>query len=140
MNIRTIFAVVVGVWGIGANAQERDPANRNHFYIGGRLSFNVSADMKNLPGGAFTGPGYDDGYVQEDSSANAGGRTWNWGYSRTNQIFNVGGVRELELHGSPSIRDDTSDHLSTDVHYGFEIGYGRELKRWGDEDRPIRLG
>ena len=79
MNIRTIFAVGVGLFALAVGAQEHDPANRNRFYLGGRLHFNVSAQLRNLPGGAETGPGYDDGYVQEDSSANAGGRTWNWG-------------------------------------------------------------
>jgi hypothetical protein len=100
----------------------------------------VTAKLQNLPSPAATGPQYDDGYVDEDISKNAGGKTWNWGYSFTNQIFGASPNRELELHGADSPRDGTVDHLGGDPQIGFEMGYGREFWRFGRDEYPIRVG
>src|SRR5262245_54149588 len=71
------------------------PPSPNRFAVSYRLGFNLHADFKNLGGFApANGPGpadrlndhsYDDGFNRVDISTNAGGLTWNWGYSRTNQ-------------------------------------------------------
>lgn len=113
---------------------------KNRFSIGPRLSFNISASLRNLPVAANTGPDYDDGFVREDSSANAGGLTWNWGYNNTNQIIGASPSRELELHGVASPRNGTTDELDQPLQYGFEVGYGREFWRFGKADAPIRVG
>ena len=143
MNISKFLAVAAAVaFTLGLRAQEHDVDTRNRFYIGPRLHFNISAKLQNLPVEAMTGPGYDDGYVDEDISGNMGGKTWNWGYSFTNQIFGTSPNRELELHGASSPRDNAGvvDTLDNIAQYGFEVGYGREFWRFGKEDYPIRVG
>jgi hypothetical protein len=126
---------------IGAHAQEHEPEVNNRFYIGPRLHFNVSGSIQNLAVPVSMGPQYDDGYVDIDISTNRGGRTWNWGYSTTNgQIFVTPGGRELELHGIESARDNTVDKLNSDTQAGFEMGYGRDLWKFGREEFPIRVG
>ena len=141
MNIGKILAIGMAIAACAiSQAQEHDVQMRNRFYIGPRLHFNVSAKMQNHPVPANTGPSYDDGYVDEDISENMGGKTWNWGYSFTNQIFGASPNRELELHGANSPRDGAVDSLDNVAQYGFELGYGREFWRFGREDYPIRVG
>lgn len=146
MNTGKILAV--WIWmalaacalGVRVRAQEHEVETYQQFYIGPRLHFNVSAKMRNLPVPANTGPQYDDGYVDEDISKNAGGKTWNWGYSFTNQIFGASPTRELELHGADSLRNNVIDKLTGDTQIGFEMGYGRDFWRFGKEEYPIRVG
>jgi hypothetical protein len=144
MNLGKFLAMVMGVVAlmIGSRAQEHEPEVNNRFYIGPRLHFNIHGSIRNIAVPASTGPQYDDGYVDIDISTNYGGRTWNWGYSTTNnQIFvNGPGNRELELHGVESPRDNTTDKLNSDVEYGFEVGYGRDFWKFGKEEYPIRVG
>src|SRR5436305_7582097 len=142
MNIRNLLAMGVATVALTSviNAQDHDLDTKNRYYIGPRLHFNVTAKLQNLPSPAATGPQYDDGYVDEDISKNAGGKTWNWGYSFTNQIFGASPNRELELHGADSPRDGTVDHLGGDPQIGFEMGYGREFWRFGRDEYPIRVG
>ena len=141
MNIGKFLAVCAVILASAiSQAQEHDIEMRNRFYVGPRLHFNISAKMQNHPVPANIGPQYDDGYVDEDISENFGGKTWNWGYSFTNQIFGASPNRQLELHGANSPRDGAVDSLDNIAQYGFEIGYGRELWRFGREDYPIRVG
>ncbi len=121
-------------------AAQPDPANRNRFHIGAQLHFNVTADMKNLAVPANSGPDYDDGFVRNDSSDSFGGKSWNWGYSVSNQVIGASAPRFLELHGAPSPRDGRTDRLEQDFQYGFELGYGRELWTFGNSSRPTRMG
>jgi hypothetical protein len=143
MNIGKIFAVAVILHSLtlGLRAQEHEPEVNNRFYIGPRLHFNVNGTILNVPRGAAIGPQYDDGYVDIDISKNAGGKTWNWGYSTTNsQIFGASPNRELELHGADSPRDGTTDKLKSQAEVGFEVGYGRDFWKFGKEDYPTRVG
>jgi hypothetical protein len=142
MNIGKILAVwaALAAFAVGIRAQEHDVETRDRFYIGPRLHFNVSAKLQNIPAAPNTGPGYDDGYVDEDISKNAGGKTWNWGYKFTNQIFGTFPNQELELHGANSPRDNVIDHLTDEPQIGFEMGYGHEFWRFGREEYPIRVG
>lgn len=142
MNMKTrtlILLLLAALTPLRAQIQQ-GLEEKNRFSIGPRLSFNISASLRNVPVPANTGPDYDDGFVRDDSSANAGGLTWNWGYSRTNQIFGASPARELELHGVSSPRDGTTDNLEQAMQYGFEMTYGREFWRFGKSDAPIRVG
>jgi hypothetical protein len=121
-------------------AQEHEAETQNRFYIGGRLHFNVKGTIQNTKQPAFTGPEYDDGFVSNDSSDSASGKSWNWGYSFTNQIFGTSPSRELELHGADSPRDGSVDRLNSDAEYGFEMGYGRDFWKFGKEEYPTRVG
>src|SRR5580692_989632 len=82
-----------------AFAQLNDDTDRptQRFGLSYRAGFNITADFRNLGGfpassspGPATGGGidriYDDGYVRVDSSGNAGGQTWFWGYKNASQI------------------------------------------------------
>jgi hypothetical protein len=134
-----ICATVLGLASISLHAQvEQDLDSLNRFHIGPSIHFNVSAKLHNLAVPANTGQQYDDGYVATDISGNFGGKTWNWGYSKTNQVF--AGANELELHGVASPRDGTTDNLTGSTQIGAEFGYGRELWRFGDPKAPIRAG
>lgn len=141
MNIRTLFAIVAGGSVLPAiyslQAQELD--DRNRFYVGPRLHFNVSAKLTNLnyPGNA---PGvFDDGFVLPDISGSSVD-TWNWGYSAANQVTGPAGAQQIQLHNVGSPRDGRTDRMDQTAQYGFEAGYGRELMRFGNKDNPVRIG
>lgn len=141
MNTRIIFAVVaLAASVISASAQYKDLGNKNRFSIGPRFHFNVTADLRTIPLPANLNGGYDDGFVLDDSSKNAGGKTWNWGYQKTNQIIMGAGGREMVLHGIESPRNGVVDKMSGDLQYGLEFSYGREILRLGDPERPKILG
>jgi hypothetical protein len=112
--------------------------SKNRLRVSARFGFDVRADVQNLaPATAGVGT-YDDGYVLPDISGGAGGKTWNWGYKNASQV--VGDTLQLHrVDGSP--RDGTTDALSQTPTPGFEILYGRELKRFAlGENRAIVLG
>jgi hypothetical protein len=108
----------------------------NRFNVGARFFFNISAEVNNLPVAANAGPTYDDGFVATDVSGNAGGQTWNWGYSADNQL--VGG--NLELHSMTSPRDGLASTVSDDPEWGFDISYGRVLGRFDMGSRKAAWG
>ena len=67
-----------------------EPPNLNHFGLSYRAGFNINASFKNLSSSPASAPGlpiqgvdhnYDNGYNRVDASGNAGGMTWNWGYT-----------------------------------------------------------
>lgn len=138
MNIKILLVVVFTL--TTSLAQYRDLGSKNRFAVGARLQFNISADMKNIPVPANAGPFFDDGAVADDSSLNAGGKTWNWSFVNTNQIVQTPGGPALELHGAPSPRDGTTDRLEQPLQYGFELTYGRELFYFGNKEDPMILG
>ena len=126
------------------------PEDLNRFSFGPRFGFNFKADFHDsspaipgLPGaniGSATGGvnhGYDDGYVNVDSSGNAGGRTWNWGYQNSSQV--VGDM--MQFHSTQSQNPSLSANAGeTDEQSGLEVVYQRVLGhlpvlsgRWGLE-------
>jgi hypothetical protein len=131
--------------------QEPQPASKNRFGLSYRMSFNVTAEFKNVgnipkgPGGAGRGPGpdsgggvdrfYDDGYNRVDISGNREGLTWFWGYRNQSQI--VGDTVVMHSRTAQAISSKTTDD---DPQHGFELTYNRELGvfeknnwRWGVE-------
>ncbi|HWN93393.1 MAG TPA: hypothetical protein VNT99_00030 [Methylomirabilota bacterium] len=144
------------------------PAEKNRFGMSYKMSFNITAEFRNVgnigtPGagrgrGPATGGGidrfYDDGYNRVDSSGNRDGLTWFWGYENAGQI--VGDT--LAMH-STSVAPISSKTIDGDPQSGLELTYGRELGRlekhnagWGLEaalgwtyidiadDRPLAGG
>jgi hypothetical protein len=116
----------------------------NRFSASFRMAFQVDVEFKNL--GAFTAPpgrltldgdayNYDDGYVLEDSTQNAGGFTRYWGYDSASQVPGDGTL--LMSHYSSTgatAHDDDEDEFQS----GGEITYSRVLGgdynwRWGLE-------
>ena len=113
-----------------ALAQEADPfeiPNANRFSLGARIGLNFKAKFLTTrpalppPTGGLN-YNYDDGYVRRDSSGNAGGLTWNWGYNDASQV--VGDA--IEYHKIESDILPTSISKSSDeAYYGMELGYQR---------------
>lgn len=103
----------------------------NRFNVSGRFLFNVSAEFAHLATPANPGPGvgvhgadhvYDNGYVRVDDSGNAGGMTWNWGFTSGA----VGNTLQLQSVRSPA--DGLTQRRDADPQYGLEVSYGRVLK------------
>ena len=123
---------------------EDSTENLNRFSFGPRFGLNFKADFHNSapyfnavnPGLAAGGLNhtYDDGYVRVDSSGNAGGRTWNWGYQNGSQV--VGDA--MQFH---AIKPRSSSSATDDPQYGAELIYQRVIGtmpflpsvRWGLE-------
>ena len=118
--------------------------NPNRFFLGPRFGMNFKANFQNNvsylgpvnPGLAIGGANhsYNDGYVLVDSSGNAGGLTWNWGYQNASQV--VGG--SMQFH---AIQSSGSSSKTDDPQYGGELVYQRVVGhlpflssgRWGFE-------
>jgi hypothetical protein len=107
----------------------------NRFGVNYRMGLNISVDFRHLGGlnGANAGPAigsavnrnYDNGYNRVDSSTNAGGLTWNWGYNSPNSV--QGGNLVLQSDSTPA--NASSNDRRDDPQHGFEITYQRELIR-----------
>jgi hypothetical protein len=113
-------------------AQEADPdlfqiPNANRFSVGARIglnfkgSFSVARSNPGPPTGGVN-HNYDDGYVRLDSSGNAGGLTWNWGYDNASQV--VGDAIEFHTIDSPALPSSISES-SDDAYFGLELVYQR---------------
>lgn len=121
--------------------------NPNRFFFGPRFGMNFKADFQNKasyfgpvnPGPATGGANhtYNDGYVLVDSSGNAGGLTWNWGYQNSSQ-YNPAGAGSMQFH---AIQSSSSSSTTDDPQYGGELVYQRVISnlpllpsgRWGFE-------
>jgi hypothetical protein len=118
---------------------ELPSTNLNQFRVSCRLGYNISAHLENIAAPAalayppsVTGVTYQDGYVAQDSSGNAGGVTWNWGYARSSQ---VAGDNLLLSYSNPG---QSTQDFRNDPQPGLEIAYARELgvyqnTKWGIE-------
>ncbi|HWX22137.1 MAG TPA: hypothetical protein VN578_19725 [Candidatus Binatia bacterium] len=111
------------------------PENPNRLSLGPRFGLNFKADFRNNappvnPGPAAGGADhtYNDGYVLLDSSGNAGGLTWNWGYQNASQV--VEGTMQFHAIQSSSASGASSragSEFFDDPQYGAELTYQRVL-------------
>jgi hypothetical protein len=135
LSATCIFAAATPAMGQDESEAVEIP-NPNRFSLGARVSFNFEANFttsRTIPGAASGGIDhtYDDGYVRLDSSANAGGLTWNWGYEDGAQL--VGDT--IAFHSIQSAEKKSTD----EAQYGLELVYERLLGRffsrgiWGFE-------
>jgi hypothetical protein len=108
----------------------------NKLTLSYRMGINITVDFKKLGGfarqsdpgpasGAYNRTYDNTSYVKIDSSTNAGGLTWNWGYQNAEQLQNGG----LVMQSSTSPNDATSKNHENDPQTGVELGYSRELFR-----------
>jgi hypothetical protein len=121
------------------------PENPNRLSLGPRFGVNFKAHFNNSgavnPGAAVGGANhnYNDGYVRLDSSGNAGGQTWNWGYQNASQV--VGGNMQFNAVQSTGASSSGEKDTTDDVQFGGELVYQRILGhlpftrsgRWGLE-------
>lgn len=120
----------------GFQIQEPEKPRLNKLSLSYRMGINITVDFKKLGGFPLqSDPGpasgaydrtYDNGsYVKIDSSTNAGGLTWNWGYQNASQLQNGG----IVMQSSTSPNDASSKNHENDPQSGVELGYSRELFR-----------
>jgi len=121
------------------------------FSFSARLGFNISSRFKN-PGhidfsnNRTTPDGlkynYDDGYVLQDFSGNAGGYTYNWGFDHASQVSPAATPNNnLALSRTTSADAMSSPWKDADVSVGGELVYRHEFGvipklhnlRWGIE-------
>ena len=89
---------------------------------------------------------YNDGYVLVDSSGNAGGLTWNWGYQNASQV--VGPNMQFNAIQSSSPSGSAVNEVSDNPQYGAELTYQRVMGslpflpsgRWGPLDSGPAIG
>ena len=122
--------------------------NLNRFSLGARFGMNLRADFRNdapiipvTPGLPIGGVDhqYQDGYVRVDSSGNAGGKTWNWGYENSAQV--VGDAMQFHSTQSQSSSLAADNGVNGRPQPGLELVYQRVLghlpflasARWGLE-------
>ncbi|MDB6125531.1 MAG: hypothetical protein JWQ71_4524 [Pedosphaera sp.] len=124
---------------------EDSPENPNRLSFGPRFGLNFKGSFQNnapLNPGPATGNAnhtYTDGYVKVDSSGNAGGRTWNWGYQNPSQV--VGDTMQFNTPKSGSFAGAAASEVTGGPQYGGELIYQRVLGdlpflpsgRWGLE-------
>jgi hypothetical protein len=119
----------------GAARAQQVQDGPNHFGLSLNFGLNIRADFTrtagagmvpstiDLPGGGHT---YSDGYVHTDSSGDAGGQTWNWGYQNSSQVSGD----SIAFHGVIDSAAPAVHGATEDPQMGFELTYGRDLGKW----------
>jgi hypothetical protein len=137
-------AIALGVMAaalpISILAQEDDQGGWNHFGVDFRMGFNIRAKFMNFgvgpppaapAAGSAVNRKYNDGFVNVDSSHNAGGVTWNWGYEKSSQIAGD----TLQMHAN-SVSTGAGESRTDDPNLGLELSFVRDVGhmswgRWG---------
>jgi hypothetical protein len=111
------------------------PITQNRLGLNYRMGLNISVDFRKLGGLALSDPGpatgstvnrnYDNGYNRVDSSTNAGGVTWYWGYEHSQSVQGTNLI--LNSYSTPA--SATSKDREDDPQHGLEVTYSRELLR-----------
>jgi hypothetical protein len=139
-----LFAANVRAGDLFAPIQKTEPAPSDHstwFSLGPQFGLNINVqfnrvgNLNSASAGPATGDGmnrnYDDGYVHVDSSGNAGGQTWNWGYQNASQVQGS----TLTMHSASTGVNGTSSQ-NTDPNPGFDVAFGHHFGtvlggKWG---------
>ncbi len=120
-----------------SNAFIRIPSDTDdwtrHFRIGAMVGMNISAKFNekglfNIPGNNAANGIYDDGYVREDQTGNAGGYTSYWGYNNASQ-YNAAN-QTLQMHSTTSYSTTGNSKDSGGAFPGFDMAYGDNLWYW----------
>lgn len=104
-----------------------------HFRIGAMVGMNISASFNekglfNVSGNNSANGIYDDGYVREDQTGNAGGYTSYWGYNNASQ-YNAAN-QTLLMHSTTSYSPTGNSKDDGSPFPGFEMAYGGNLWYW----------
>lgn len=128
---------------------------RNRFSLKGTFNFGIRSSFTSAtpntagPGAGIGGQNrtYDDGFVRVDVSGNAGGTTWNWGYSTVGQYVIgdpdplVAPGNSLSFHTVTSLADGTARQSRDTMLAGAELAYEEVLGRWHiSERRKANIG
>ena len=139
--ISLTLVLVAGLFAAKLVAADAPPDYSNWISAGPQFGLNVNVRFKNLGSLNIAGPAagaggnqtYDDGYVHVDSSGNAGGLTWNWGYQNASQVQG----NTLTMHRTSASVDGVGTvKQNDDPHAGFDLAFGHRLGtvlggRWG---------
>jgi hypothetical protein len=108
-------------------------SDKNRVQVNTVLGFNAQAEFSNVGGRtpqSAVGPAtggvnhyYDNGYNLVDSSGNANGLTWNWGYQTPDQIVE----NTVAMSSSSSSAGGSVGLNEQEPSWGAEITYTREL-------------
>jgi hypothetical protein len=143
VGLGALFAIVP----LSACAQDDPETDWNHFGLNFRAGFNIRAKFSEPTSGSVFPPGpgaglalnhqYNDGFVNVDSSGNAGGVTWNWGYQHASQYS--GG--DILMHATGA-GGGSEEHSSDDPNPGFDFSYVRDIGHysWGQLGIKIASG
>ena len=138
--IALTLALAGGPMTASLHADDATTDHENWFSIGPQFGLTLNAQFKYLGNARSSSPGpatggglnrtYDDGYVKVDSSGNAGGQTWNWGYQNGSQM--QGG--SLVMHSTSDAPAGGSQN--NDPQAGFDLAFGHYFGsapggRWG---------
>ena len=104
-----------------------------HVHLGALVGLNISANFNekglfNISGDNAANGIYNDGYVREDQTGNAGGYTGYWGYDNASQYNS--GAQTLAMHNATSYDTSGSSKENGSAFPGFEVGYGDNLWDW----------
>jgi len=128
------WRVVWAVWAVGwtsGPAFAADPYIR-HFRAGVLIGANIDAEFSQSGtfGSSDGQPGvFDDGFVLEDDTGNAGGRTSNWGYNNASQYDPASETLTFTQTSTFSATDSST--ANSDPQFGLDLAYGGTIKRIG---------
>jgi len=119
----------------GLNAQAdnltQDQPHESWFSFGPQFGLNLNAHFNYQGNGNAGSPGpatgggqnrtYQDGFVKVDSSGDAGGQTWNWGYQNSSQVTPNG----IVMHSSSATVGSSEDNGNP--QHGFDLAFGHRL-------------
>lgn len=113
-----------------------------HFRLGAVFGMNISANFHekglfNIPNNAANGI-YDDGYVREDQTGNAGDYTSFWGYDNASQ-YNAA-AQTLSFHNTTSYSTSGDSNDKSGAFPGFDMAYGYNLWYWSHARVGWELG
>jgi hypothetical protein len=139
------LGAVLALLPLSVCAQDDTDTDWNHFGLNFRAGLNIRAKFSDSSGLALPpGPGagvalnhqYSDGFVNPDSSGNAGGVTWNWGYQHPSQISG----NDVLMHASGV--QGGSESTSDDPNLGIDFNYVRDIGHysWGQWGIKIASG
>jgi hypothetical protein len=103
-----------------------------HFRLGALMGMNISAKFNesglfNVSGNNAANGIYDNGYVREDQTGNAGGLTGYWGYDNASQ-YNAS-AQTLTMQSTTSYSTSSSGNESG-IFPGVEMAYGDNIWYW----------
>jgi hypothetical protein len=123
-------------------------AQPNRLTFGPRVGFNVRGGFTSAVGNPASNPGpatgggldrfYDDGYVRVDSSGNAGGKTWFWGYENATQVSAAADT--ISMNALTTDGRATTNDIDADPYIGGEVTYARYFFEWGRANWGLELG
>ena len=110
-----------------------------HFHVGVLIGMNISARFNenglfNVSGNQAALGIYDDGYVREDQTGNAGGYTSYWGYNNASQ-YNAAN-QTLTMHSASTYSSAGSATVDGGPAAGFDLAYGDNYWYW----KNVRVG